>query len=75
MAKVIRLRVKAKKHQPKNDKDFIDDAISHKGALTERAKEDGRTVDEQAEEDKKKGTTLQKQQANFYLKVLKKVKR
>lgn len=52
------------------DKKFIQKAIKRPGALTRRAKREGRTVDAQARHDAKDGTTLQKRQANFYLKTL-----
>jgi hypothetical protein len=54
---------------------FISSAIKRPGSLTKRAEKNKNTVDEQAKEDIKKGTPLQKKQANFYFKVLKKVKR
>lgn len=59
----------------KKIKNFIQSAIKRPGALTKRAKKEGRTVNEQAKVDVKSGTPLQKRQGNFYLKVLKKVKR
>jgi hypothetical protein len=49
----------------------IQSAISRPGALSARAKRNGNTVNQQATKDKKSGTTLQKQQANFYLNTLK----
>ena len=59
----------------KKIKYFISKAIKRPGALTKRAEKNKKTVDQQAKEDVKTGTPLQKKQANFYLKVLKKVKR
>jgi hypothetical protein len=53
-------------------KKFIQGAIKRPGALTARAKSHNRTTTEQAQVDVKSGTTLQKQQANFFLTVLKK---
>lgn len=49
----------------------IKSAIKLPGALSRRAKRAGRSTTAQARHDKKHGTTLQKQQANFYLRVLK----
>ena len=51
-------------------KDFIQDAIKRPGALTRRAKRNGRSILEQARKDKSSGTTLEKRQANFYLNTL-----
>lgn len=48
----------------------ISKAIKRPGALSARAKRNNRTVLQQARHDKKKGSTLQKQQANFYLNTL-----
>ncbi len=53
-------------------KKFIQSAIKRPGALTARAKKMGRSTTGQAQQDIKSGTTLQKQQANFFLNVLKK---
>lgn len=65
--------IKTKKKAP--DKKFIQKAIKRPGALTRRAKREGRTVLAQAQFDKTHGTKLEKDQANFFLNVLKKVKR
>ena len=54
---------------------FIQKAIKRPGALTRRAKREGRTVNQEAEHDLKQGTTLDKEQANFFLKVLRKVRK
>lgn len=43
----------------------INDAIKRKGALTARAKRNGRTVSQQISADLKSGSKLHKQQANF----------
>lgn len=51
----------------------IKKAIKRPGALTARAKRNGRTVAQQARHDKSKGTNLQKQQANFYLNTLRSI--
>ena len=59
----------------KKIKNFMKNAIKRPGALTNRAKKNNRSILQQAEHDKKSGTTLQKQQANYYLNVLRKVKR
>ena len=48
----------------------ISKAIKRPGALSSRARKNGRTTLQQARHDKTKGTTLQKQQANFYLNTL-----
>lgn len=57
------------------DKKFIQSAIKRPGALTNRAKSKGRSILAQAQQDVKSGTTLQKQQGNFFLNVLKKASR
>lgn len=46
-------------------------AIKRPGALTARAKRNGRSVTAQARHDKAHGGARQKAQANFYLNVLK----
>ena len=56
----------------KKYKKTIDESIKRKGALTRRAKREGDTISEQAQKDKRSGTPLQKQQANYYLNVLRK---
>lgn len=61
-----------KKKEPKK---FIQAAIKRPGALTRRAKKEGRTVLAQAQHDESAGTTLEKRQANFFLNVLRKVSR
>lgn len=48
----------------------IKKAIKRPGALSGRAKRNGRTTLQQARYDKNNGTALQKQQANFYLNAL-----
>ena len=53
-------------------KNFIKSAIKRPGALTARAKSKGKTIVQQAKTDIKSGTTLQKQQSNFFVNVLKK---
>ena len=53
-------------------KKFIQSAIKRPGALSSRAKRMNRSTTAQAQQDIKHGTTLQKQQANFFLNVLKK---
>lgn len=45
--------------------------IKRPGALSRRAKRSGRSTAAQAAHDKKRGTPLQKRQANFYKNVLK----
>lgn len=52
-------------------KKFIKSAIKRPGALSKRADKEGKTVNQQADYDMKKGTPLEKKQANFYLGVLK----
>lgn len=54
---------------------FIQAAIKRPGALTRRAEREGRTIPAQAKHDVAAGTTLEKRQANFYLNVLRKVRR
>lgn len=49
----------------------IQSAIKRPGALSSRAKRNGRSTTAQARHDKAQGTTLQKQQANFFLNTLK----
>lgn len=48
----------------------IKKAIKRPGALSNRAKKNGRTTLQQARYDKNNGSTLQKRQANFYLNTL-----
>ena len=54
----------------KSKKLDIKKAIKRPGALSSRARKNNRTTLQQARFDKKNGTTLQKQQANFYLNTL-----
>lgn len=53
-------------------KKFIQSAIKRPGALTARASRNNKSTAAQAQQDMKSGTTLQKQQANFFINVLKK---
>ena len=61
----------SRKSTKKGGKKFIRNAIKRPGALSARAKRNKRSTTAQARHDAKHGTTLQKRQANFYLKVLK----
>jgi len=54
-----------RKKKSKNKPLVINDAIKRPGALTARAKRNGRTVTQQIAADLKSGTKLHKQQARF----------
>lgn len=60
------------KKKSKNKPLVINDAIKRKGALTARAKRNGRTVTQQIAADLKSGTKLHQQQARF-AKTLRKI--
>ena len=60
------------KKKSKKKRLVINDAIKRKGALTARAKRNGRSVSQQISADLKRGSKLQKQQARF-AKTLRKI--
>lgn len=60
----------AKRIPKKAFKKFVKKAIKRKGALSSRAKSEGKTTEAEALENKKSGTPLEKKQANFFLNFL-----